>query len=516
MTSTRLKSEEIYRERVVSDSLFSAQTRNPISVTPNSTNNQSRRESNENVLSTEQDDVFENEDLFGPPPLPKADSKLAKSKVSSLFDDSDSGDELFSTTSSGSRSQKSSDFFTSGGQHPEKAKTTPRKGLFDEEIDIFGNKDSPDIDIFGIASKSPAKPENNISSWKIPDISNDGLFASNAKDTMVKSNAMERNQSVGVPKKISLFDDDEDIDDGDLFGTKPVKSEAKSESRILKDDNDDEKKKEKDHKEEDDLFSAEKQANDKSSIGTTASGTDNEQGVSSRKSEKMDKNILSGNSLFSSTIGTHGLVFEDDDYDDLFSTKPTKSVIKEETKKESERSKSETIDDAKETSAKEIKTLDESNIFEKVEEPSVFDTTSNKVVQKNDTDVYKVSSEEPSVAEDIENETKKSPPKSLDIQTVASSSPPEENGQGTKRTVSGKIKNLMGKMGDLKILSPMDTPPLWRRSEEKTDEEDSTADRDSDDGGCISIQGHSSSLSVSGNVYHLHYLSVSSSNSIIH
>ncbi|XP_076548056.1 PWP1 homolog no child left behind isoform X2 [Osmia lignaria lignaria] len=489
MTSTRLKSEEIYRERVVSDSLFSAQTRNPISVTPNSTNNQSQRESNENVLSTEQDDVFENEDLFGPPPLPKADSKLAKSKVSSLFDDSDSGDELFSTTSSGSRSQKSSDFFTSGVQHPEKAKTTPRKGLFDEEIDIFGNKDSPDIDIFGIASKSPAKPENNISSWKIPDISNDGLFASNAKDTIVKSNTMERNQSVGVTKKISLFDDEEDIDDGDLFGTKPVKNEAKSESRILKNDDDEKKKKEKEHKEEDELFSAKKQANDKSSIGTTASGTDNvEQDVSTLSSEKVDKNVLSGNSLFSNTIGTHGLVFEDDDYDDLFSTKSTKSVIKEETKKESVRSKSETIDDTKETLAKEIKTFDESNIFAKAEEPSAFDTTSNKVEEKNDKDVHRVSSAEPSVAEDIENETKKSPPKSLDIQTVASSSPSEENDQGTKRTVSGKIKNLMGKMGDLKILSPMDVPPLWRRSEEKTDEEDSTADRDSDDGGCISIQ----------------------------
>ncbi|XP_012136057.1 uncharacterized protein LOC100881233 isoform X2 [Megachile rotundata] len=486
MTSTRLKSEEMYSERVASDSLFTARTPNRASVAPNSMNNSSHGELSEDVPSTEQDDVFENEDLFGPPPLPKADSKLGKSKVSSLFDDSDSGDELFSTTSSGSRSQKSNDFFTTGAQHSDKTKSMQRRGLFDEDIDIFSNKDSPDIDIFGIATKPPAKEENNIPSWKIPDISNDGFFTSNTSDTIGKSKTMEKNQTTRAPKKISLFDDEEDIDDGDLFATKPVKNEPKTESRIFNDNGD--------QMEENDLFSTKKtsdgkETNDKSSIKTVTSGTDTvDQNVPTRQSERVSKDVLSDNNLFSTTIGTHGLVFEDDDYDDLFSTKSTTRVTKEEKKEESVRSKLQAMDDTK---VKDSLSKDEINIFAKAEEPNIFGTTSKTE------DVQRGSSDERSVTEDVESEPKKSPPKSLDIQAVTSSSSSDENSQGTKRVVSGKIKNLMGKMGDLKILSPMDTPPLWRRSEEKTDEEDSTADRDSDDGGCISIQGHSSSLSVS-------------------
>jgi len=55
-------------------------------------------------------------------------------------------------------------------------------------------------------------------------------------------------------------------------------------------------------------------------------------------------------------------------------------------------------------------------------------------------------------------------------------------------------------MGDLKILSPMDAPPLWRKSEDKTDDDENIMDKDGDQG-CISPP------SVSGD-YHSRFLLV--------
>lgn len=168
MSSTR-KSEEIdYRERVTSDSLFAAQTRYPANLAnANSNSNnqqqQSRQEQQDNS-SLLQDDVFENDNLFGPPPLPtKSDSKRApKSKISLLFDDSDSGDELFSAASSGSRSQKSTDFLAAVSSSDRTTKAPPRSGgLFDDD-NIFGGKDAPDIDIFDAASKSRDAASTNL------------------------------------------------------------------------------------------------------------------------------------------------------------------------------------------------------------------------------------------------------------------------------------------------------------------------------------------------------------------
>ncbi|XP_076753674.1 PWP1 homolog no child left behind isoform X2 [Xylocopa sonorina] len=485
MTSTGLKSEEIYRERVRSDSLFAARTRNPANATTNS-NNQPQNETIGDISSI-QDDVFESDDLFGPPPLPKANSKPTKSKVSSLFDDSDSGDELFSTTSSGSRSQKSSDLLTAASQYSEKMKSTQRRGLFDEEINIFDNKDSPDVDIFGITPKPVAKEASNASNRKLSDIIDDDLFASNIRDTISKNNATE---NVVASKKISLFDDD-DTEEADLFATKPVGSETKSDFRIFNDDDG-----------ENDLFPVKKsvdkkQSNDKYAPETVATGKDiaNEK-LSVGKNERKNSDILSGNGLFSTAIGSHGLLFEDDDYDDLFSTK---SITKERLT-ENERPNLETKEDTKheEVSVKRAEIPDDSNIFTRPAEPNASVATSEKIVAVDVEDVPNdIIDEERNATENVEHEIKKSPPKSLDIHATSTSPPSEENNSGAKRAVSGKIKNLMGKMGDLKILSPMDTPPLWRKSEEKTDEEDSMADRDSDDGGCVSTQGHISPLSAS-------------------
>lgn len=480
MSSTRLKSEEIYRERITSDSLFTARTHNPVTSISNTTNNP-QVESIEDISSIRQDDVFENEDLFGPPPLPKADSKLPKSKIPSLFDDSDSGDELFSTTSSGSRSQRSSDLLTTS-QYSDKIKSTQRRGLFDEEINIFDNKDSPDVDIFGIIAKP--KEENNASNKKFLDIPDDDLFTNNIRDTIMKSNGLEKSQNIAKSKEISLFDND--IEDSDLFSTKSVKSiksEIINKSDIFNDDY------------EDDLFSIKKpidkkKENDKKSPEMPTSGIDIvDQKV--EKSENKNSDILSSNGLFSTTIGSHGLIFEDDDYDDLFSTKN----IKTERTKEDEHKTLEITKSIKEDSVKDVKISNNSDIFVKSEESNVS-VIMPKDIKK---DLHSISNSQESV-QNIENELKMSPPKSLDIHTTAISSSPDKNSQ-TKRIVSGKIKNLMGKMGDLKMISPMDTPPVWRKSKEKTDEEDNAGDRDSDDGGCVSTQGHNSPLSASGNIY---------------
>lgn len=188
MSSTRVRSEEIYRERVTSDSLFASRTHYPANVNSANANSdnqqQQQQQSGQEQLGTSsallQDDVFENDDLFGPPPLPsKSDSKrTTKSKVSSLFDDSDSGDEFFSAASSGSRSQKSTDFHVTVSSSERTKSVSKSGGLFDDDVDIFGGKDAPDVDIFGATSKPGSRnaasngpnsvtPKNNNGEWSI-------------------------------------------------------------------------------------------------------------------------------------------------------------------------------------------------------------------------------------------------------------------------------------------------------------------------------------------------------------
>lgn len=104
--------------------------------------------------------------------------------------------------------------------------------------------------------------------------------------------------------------------------------------------------------------------------------------------------------------------------------------------------------------------------------------------------------------EETDGATKKnSPPRTLDIHSITPPSTEELSNQQQvpRRSVSGKIKNLMGKMGDLKILSPMDAPPLWRKSDDKTDEDEDVLDSDS--GGRNA--GRISPPSVSGNLISL-------------
>lgn len=82
----------------------------------------------------------------------------------------------------------------------------------------------------------------------------------------------------------------------------------------------------------------------------------------------------------------------------------------------------------------------------------------------------KVTSEVPNQVVSFENDAKLN---TSIIYFIVSPSPPEDNSQSARRTVSGKTRHFIGKIGDLKILSSMETPPL--SSEERTDEEDSVA-----------------------------------------
>ncbi|KAI4491993.1 hypothetical protein M0802_010196 [Mischocyttarus mexicanus] len=460
LTSTRLNSEECFRERVISDSLFVATTLHPADVNSTSlrtSNNQSNAEQTIESISTGLDDVFENKDLFGPPPLPKADSKTNKSKIPSLFDDSDSGDELFSTTSSGSRSQKSTDFLATTPQYPEKNRSFNRKGLLDNDIDIFGNKDSPDVDIFGNSLK-PYK-DNAFATKKIQDIGSNNFsidknHGSNVSKEINVNKLPGSSKSTTSTKKNSLFDDEEDDNVDDLFGIKTTKIKSKIDEKIFVTDP------------ENDLFSVK-------SLAKTIEVTDKK--TSSREDEtKVEdvkrQSLLSEETLLEGTSNNFVVItkkdkiqdnqkkdglFEEDDYEDLF------------------------VNDKKDKKNVEVETKVENN------------KESNRIVSKKDlvqVDV-KFSDNFDDDNNSIDADNKKHPPTTLNIRattTTTTSSSGEDNSQMPRRTaVSGKIKDLMGKMGDLKILSPTDTPPLWRKSEEKTDEEDEVIDRDSDDGGFI-------------------------------
>ncbi|XP_011642849.1 WASH complex subunit 2-like [Pogonomyrmex barbatus] len=468
MTSTRLVSEEIYRERVTSDSLFAARTHHPANANSNNPQQQqSQQQSQQQQQSGQErqdissalleDDVFENDDLFGPPPLPsKSDSKRGgKSKVSSLFDDSDSGDELFSAASSGSRSQKSTDVHVAVTSS-DRAKLAPKTGgLFDDDdVDIFGDRDVPDVDIFGVTSKPTSR-----------DVAPDDLSSITSKSN--KNNSQNTRME---SKKISLFDDD---DDGDLFSVKPMKSKNERKTNLFED--------------EDDLFLP---AKDHSLIEKDAAvepKTDiskNDSSLEKERKSKNESNYLDG--LFSKNTRPRSLLFEDDDYDDLFGKKDTTSREDDRLK-----SKKEVRKDVAEPQTQKLfeenKNLAELSSDVKMESNIV---AGNVHEEKKEVEVKQM----PSNTEETGTAKKNSPPKTLSIRTISPPSEEQNTQQVSRRLVSGKIKNLMGKMGDLKILSPMDAPPLWRKSEDKTDEDEDVVDRDSGD---LETGGHVSPPSVS-------------------
>jgi len=282
-------------------------------------------------------------------------------------------------------------------------------------------------------------------------------------------------------KNISLFDDG-DGDDSDLFTVKSTKSKNERKTELFED--------------EGDLFLTIENSKERSSLEKDAAvepKTDVSKNVSSSEAEKMGKDDFSLGELFSKTIKTRSLLFEeDDDYDDLFGTKDAvqrnNDCLKLEFKEEIDKNIIDQVQKLPEESKKD--SLESSN-------PDVkMMTDSSVIVQKNVNEERSKAELEETFSKEDSQMKKNSPPKTLNIRTIPSpSSEDQNNQQASRKLVSGKIKNLMGKMGDLKILSPMDAPPLWRKSEEKTDEDEDVVDKDGD----LSIAGRVSPPSVSGN-----------------
>lgn len=295
------------------------------------------------------------------------------------------------------------------------------------------------------------------------------------------SKSLDNSQNTKMePKKISLFDDDDDDDDdGDLFGAKPTKSKNERKTGLFED--------------EDDLFLSAKASSIEKDT-TVEPKTDVSKNVPSLEIEKKNRNdppdYLDG--LFSKTTRPRSLLFEDDDYDDLFGKKDTASH-------ENDRLKSK--EEFKKDIAEQTQKLPEENrspLMSSSLNCDVKTTASSDSSAKNDVHEKKSDAnvkETPSNVEEDGTVKKNSPPKTLSIRTISPPSEEHGNQPAPRRLVSGKIKNLMGKMGDLKILSPMDAPPLWRKSEDKTDEDEDVVDRDS---GELSISGHVSPPSVLG------------------
>ncbi|GLH03129.1 WASH complex subunit 2 [Gryllus bimaculatus] len=120
-------------------------------------------------------------------------------KTTSLFEDSDSGEDelLFSSTSSTSsrsrRSQGSGDFLGSGAER----RILPKKGLFEDSL-LFGavSKDDPDVDIF--SSQNDPKSKSDL-------VAKDNIF--NGNDVIGDSSA------IGKKGASSIFDDIDEVDD---------------------------------------------------------------------------------------------------------------------------------------------------------------------------------------------------------------------------------------------------------------------------------------------------------------
>ncbi|XP_024936707.1 WASH complex subunit 2 isoform X2 [Cephus cinctus] len=505
MSSSRLRSEEIYRERVISDSLFVPQTHKTGSASSGNITN-SLPEGSIEETSDQQDVVFDNEDIFGPPPLPKAGPKT-KSKVISLFDDSDSGDDLFSNTSSGSRSQKSADLLVTTPQTFEKSKPFQKNNLFDDDDNIFSTKDSPDVDIFNIGSKT--LPQETHPDNKTPADS----AVTTSKDS--RENSLEKASSSKAPwtksflKPTSIFDDSDD--DEDLFGTNFGK-------KILKDNEPTTAVKVNDTE---DLFSVPPKVSNgtekKELLLNTSSSkikakenllVEKEVITNTNKSVEIETKESSGITTMDS-LRSGGRLFDDvdnDDVDDLFGEKSIRKP------KQSNSISSEISQNNKaELHSKSINTKEPEVINEDSKEVEKIDIVHHSILPDTKITTLESTEESESSSSDavpsiVESEplkknpsgisestisddlfvgnSRRDPPKTLNIRPAVS--PTNEETIAPKRVVSGKIKDLMGRMGDLKILSPTDTPPLWRKNDEVTDELDVPDDEDIADGGCIS------------------------------
>ncbi|XP_051170358.1 WASH complex subunit 2 isoform X2 [Leptopilina boulardi] len=438
MTSNRLKSEERNREKIASDSLFTTTTRVQENIT--------------------QDDIFDDEDdVFGPPPLPKANEK---SKVISLFDDSDTDDELFASAIPKHHSQKIVDLKKLQSQ--EKPKITKNISIFDDDDDdedndddIFAVNDSPDVDIFSIDTKPLNLTANESSTRKTSDLSSD-LFGESGQNESPR--VVKKPPATSLINKSIFYDSDED---DDLFGSILPKKGTKV-----------------------------------SSIFDDSSDIDSLKSILEEKDTNKEKinNIepLNKASDLSNIFQTNkSALFDDEmDDDDLFGHKTPLSF------KDSNKTKSEDSAIMKQTTSEIIESKELSI------EAKVSNIESKKmppiIPQKPDSLKTKGNAIQ-ETGNKMENVvdgcciSKSDPPNTLNIRSLSAL---DDGKEPPRRAVSGKIKNLLGKMGDLKILSPTDTPPVLRKHEEKNDEEESL-ECDSEDGGSLSITSSGKETSIS-------------------
>ncbi|KAL7298062.1 hypothetical protein TKK_0009067 [Trichogramma kaykai] len=353
MSSSRLKSEEIYRERIVSDSLLKSRTRNNSSdqqIGQPQQQQQQQQQQRQQLEPTVEDVSRGSEDVFGPPPLSKDSSSRNKSKVTSLFDDSDSGDDLFgsaSTSSRGTPSRLVPPSTTSVG-------ATKKKNIFDDdEDDLFGpprddlfssvptsstGRGLFDQDIFGGKKSKPEEPEvpTPKQSQKSTNLFPDESDALLPKPTEVKANkGSEKEAPEGESKVYSvdqklpsttskkevqstkpdahknIFSDDEADNDFERERLSAKKIRASSEKSLAPSES---KKNIFSDEESDDLFDKDTSKINLKKETVSSANISSKTAVEEKKQEKVSQ---SKSSLFS-----------DDESADLFGTKASKPSVK--------------------------------------------------------------------------------------------------------------------------------------------------------------------------------------------
>ncbi|KAG8039864.1 hypothetical protein G9C98_000593 [Cotesia typhae] len=533
MESTRLISEELSRERLTSDSLLNQRSRQQGEEvnfgrdvsTPASgavqehltTNSSSNSKSNANSKEV---NIFD-DDVFSPPPLPKSDIK-SKSKVVSLFDDSDSGDDLFLNTSSGSRSQKSADVLAYSNNNllnkqelAQEAKskinqTKLKHSLFaddnDKIEDIFGSADDSDIDIFARQKSKSNTSVTRVSSDLPANKANEEIKIADKKSLASGSGPpsfVSNKSSLSERKTLSIFDDSDEEDD-DLFSTNTKITKkpsnmfygggitpsgggmsddaddlfAKSTSTLTENKLQEEKEDKKAVEEEEAVEEAASPKKDFAEAVTLVEGEKKSKIKLNEKQNNSDQVLPSVDVTHVNLHSQSRRLFDDyagevsDDEDSLFGKPSAKSNVK----------------------SGGFAVVNDSVVNIKETKITSVQITSERVDNCSDTETNSVSTTDGGKMSRInDNDTKiRIPPKSLKIKLPAVTA--DDNNESVsppRRAVSGKIKNLMGKMGDLKILSPTDTPLTWRKAagdNNKLDSEnDNTPDRDSEDGSLISV-----------------------------
>ncbi|XP_046742132.1 WASH complex subunit 2-like isoform X2 [Diprion similis] len=530
MTSTWNKTGDMYRERIASDSLFAAKT---LSRDSENSPNNARIEEAPDPTEVQNSDIFlENDDIFGPPPLPKAGSKTeGKSKVASLFDDFDSDDDLFSNISSGSRSQKSTDLLTTtaSSRPSNKPNIFKNKGLFDEN-------ENENADELG-SGISAGKDSSNVNLFASKVVEEASVVSSKDEEKSEQVSSKETRQTATATNIGSIFDD---LDDHDLFAPSFGKKISESQRKMapsLFDDG------------AEDLFAAPSQ--------TTRKFDRSESEVTSslKKIEASSETVVKSGAKIGGQIKSKVMeqlaakldvaktVEKTDVESKSGSEAPVAGGNVERTINAEEEHSTlskhvgdgiSSINKSKNLATKilnEIKTVQKSKLLEAdakpgiAKKPEVFkklnqriDVASSKSTEirseiiegtktvsegssvKSFESETRISSSEGEMSSTISKsdniyteqatsstsfkseeissiEEKREPPKTLEIRSG------EKPNAVQRRVVSGKIKNLMGRMSDLKILSPTDSPPVWRKNEDRVEED---ADKDSADGSCSS------------------------------